>query len=80
MLGMHSARCQDRDRVDLLAREKVVDVVVAGNAELRGDGLGTRAGHTFSGKFSDCSFENRGPAFFWLAAAAKADCACGTHI
>ena len=41
--GMHSARRQHRDRVDVLAGEKIVDVVDRGNAELRRDRVGTRA-------------------------------------
>jgi hypothetical protein len=40
---MHSARRQDRNGVDVLPSEKVVDIVEAGNAELGGDGIGPRA-------------------------------------
>ena len=40
---MHSARRQNRDRVDILAREKLVDIVDGRNAEFRGDGVRARA-------------------------------------
>src|ERR1700722_1391871 len=43
MRRMHSARGQDRNRVDVLPRQKIVDVVAGRNAEFRGDGVGTRA-------------------------------------
>ena len=43
MLGMHSTRRQDRDRVDIPARQKVVDIVMDGDAELRSDGVRARA-------------------------------------
>ena len=43
MLGMHSARRQHRDRVDVLPRQKIIDVVMRRNAELRRDGIGARA-------------------------------------
>ena len=42
MRGMHSARGQHRDRVDIPARQKFIDVVTGGNAELHGDGVGAR--------------------------------------
>jgi hypothetical protein len=38
---MHSAWCQHRDRVDILPRKKIIDVIMRGNAELRGNGVGT---------------------------------------
>src|SRR5882724_836995 len=40
MRGMHSARRQHRDRVDVFPRQKFTDVVVRRNAELRGNGVG----------------------------------------
>ena len=43
MFRMHSARRQHRDRVDILPRQKIVDIVVRRNAELRCDGIGARA-------------------------------------
>jgi len=43
MLGMHSARREHRDGVDILPRQKIIDLVIRGNAELRRDGVRTRA-------------------------------------
>src|SRR5260221_868458 len=43
MFRMHSARGQDRYRVDILAGKKVVDVIACRDAELRGNGVGARA-------------------------------------
>src|ERR1700730_5523984 len=43
MLGMQPARRQHRNRVDILAGKKVVDVVAGRHRELRGDRIGTRA-------------------------------------
>ena len=41
--GVHSARGQDRNRVDILPRQKIIDLVAGRDAELRGDGVGARA-------------------------------------
>ena len=49
MLRVHSARRQHRDRVDILPRQKVIDIVVCGNAELRCDGVGARANRIADG-------------------------------
>ncbi len=43
MLGMHSTRRQDRNRVDLFLRQKVIDIVIGRHAELRRDRIGARA-------------------------------------
>jgi hypothetical protein len=43
MFGMHSARRQDRHRVDVRAGEKIIDFVSRGNAELRRNGVGSGA-------------------------------------
>ena len=40
VLGMHSTRRQHRDRVDILPRQKIIDVIMRRNAELRRNGVG----------------------------------------
>ena len=49
MRGVHSARRQNRNRVDILPRQKIIDVVAGRNAELRGDGVGARANRIADG-------------------------------
>ena len=41
-LGMHPAGGQDRDGVDVLARQELADVISGRNAELRRDSVGAR--------------------------------------
>jgi hypothetical protein len=41
-LGMHFARRQNRHRVDILPRQKVIDIVDRGNPKFGCDGVGTR--------------------------------------
>ena len=43
VLWMHSARGQDRDGVDVLPRQEIVDIVMRGNAVFRRDGVGAGA-------------------------------------
>ena len=49
MGGMHAARRQHRHRIDILAGEKVVDVVDRRHAELRGDRVGAAANGVANG-------------------------------
>ena len=46
---MHSARRQHRNRVDVLSRQKIVDIVMRRNAEFRCDRVGARANRIADG-------------------------------
>src|SRR5258707_14386385 len=49
MLRMQSAGRQHRNGIDILPAEKIVDVVMRGNVEFRGDRVGTRGNRIADG-------------------------------
>jgi hypothetical protein len=43
MRGVHPARCQDRDHIQILARQELVNIVKCRNIESRRNGIGSLA-------------------------------------